>query len=308
MGGEPWRTYTTRSGALTVRVAQRDVVRAEFARSAALGAVTPLLLLVPLSWIVVGWAMNRVLGRLDGLVRDLAGRSAAVAAPLATSDVPVEIAPLVEAMNGLILRLRAALDAQKKQFVADAAHELRTPLAAMQAQVDALARTDGSAPVEGPSAVSAGLRRASHLVDQLLRLARLDDQVRPATEPIDLGPLLLDCVADHAVLAERAGIDLGAGIEVSATIHGTEAEIRTLVASLLDNALRYSPAGGQVDVGLSRENGRCVVTVRDTGMASRRAAKIAFSTASSAQRPKISRELGLVSPSLGGWPSATVWA
>ncbi len=230
-----------------------------------------------------------------------------MAAPLATSDVPVEIAPLVEAMNGLILRLRAALDAQK-QFVADAAHELRTPLAAMQAQVDALARTDGSASVEGPSAVSAGLRRASHLVDQLLRLARLDDQVRPAAEPIDLGSLLLDCVADHAVLAERACIDLGAGIEASATIHGTEAEIRTLVASLLDNAVRYTlPA----DRSMSAYPGRMgVASSRFTtpGMASRRAAKIAFSTASSAQRPKISRELGLVSPSLGGWPSATVWA
>lgn len=264
MGGEPWRTYTIDSGALTVRVAQRDVVRAELARGAALGAVTPLLLLLPLSWIVVGWAMNRVLGRLDGLVRDLAGRNAAMAVPLPTSDVPVEIAPLVEAMNDLILRLRAALDAQK-QFVADAAHELRTPLAAMQAQVDALAGADGSVPVEGRSAVSAGLRRASHLVDQLLRLARLDEQARPTAEPIDLGPLLLDCVADHAVLAERAGIDLGAGIEVSAMIHGTKAEIRTLVASLLDNALRYTPAGGQVDVGLSRENGQYVVTIRDTG-------------------------------------------
>ncbi len=264
MGGEPWRTYTTGSGALMVRVAQRDVVRAEFARSAALGAVTPLLLLVPLSWIVVGWAMNRVLGRLDGLVQDLVGRSAAVAVPLSTSDVPVEIVPLVEAMNGLILRLRAAVDAQK-QFVADAAHELRTPLAAMQAQVDALVGADGSVPAAGRSALSAGLRRARHSIDQLLRLARLDDQGQPAAEPIDLEPLLLDCVADHAVLAERAGIDLGAQIEASATIHGTEAEIRTLLTSLLDNALRYTPSGGQVDVGLSRDNGRCVVTVRDTG-------------------------------------------
>lgn len=264
MGGEPWRTYTTESGTLTVRVAQRDVVRTEFARNAALGAVTPLLLLVPLSWIVVGWAMNRVLGRLDGLVQDLAGRSAAAAAPLPTSAVPVEIAPLVEAMNGLILRLQAALDAQK-QFVADAAHELRTPLAAMQAQIDALAGADGPAPAEGSSALSAGLRRASRLVDQLLRLAMLDDPAKHTVEPVDLGPLLLDCVADHAVLAERAGIDLGAEIEASMTVHGAEAEVRTLVASLLDNALRYTPAGGRVDVGLSREDGQCVVTVRDTG-------------------------------------------
>lgn len=265
MGGERWRTYATGNGIVTIRVAQRDLVRAEFARSAALGAAAPLLLLVPLSWIVVGWAMNRLLRRLDGLVHDLAGRSDAAAAPLPTAGVPVEIAPLVTAMNGLILRLQTALDTQRR-FVADAAHELRTPLAAMQAQLDALtSSTRGEDAAEGRKRLTAGLHRASRLVDQLLRLARLDDHAADSLRTTDVGQVLLDVVADHAILAQRMDVDLGVSIETPASMSAAEDEIQVLIANLLDNALRYTPAGGHVDVGLHREVDCYVVTVRDTG-------------------------------------------
>lgn len=114
-------------------VAQRDKVRQEFARSAAVGAAAPILIVIPLSWLVVGWALNRMLGRLDTLARDIANRSAVAAAAIPLTGIPVEVAPLVESMNGLIERLRAAVEAQKR-FLSDAAHELRTPLAAMQIQ------------------------------------------------------------------------------------------------------------------------------------------------------------------------------
>lgn len=260
MGGEPWRTYTTANGTTTVRVAQRDVVRVEFARNAALGAVVPLLLLVPLSWIVVGWAMNRALGRLDGLVHDLAGRGAAAQGPLPTRGVPTELVPLVEAMNGLILRLQAALAAQKR-FVADAAHELRTPLAAMQIQLDSLQGEHD----DRREALAGGVRRANRLVEQLLRLARLDDGAEALPASVDLGQLLLDCVADHIVLAQRKDIDLGVHVEAPATLRGSEDEVRVLFANLVDNALRYTPSGGQVDVRLMNRDGACVVTVLDTG-------------------------------------------
>lgn len=260
MGGETWRTYATANGTTMVRVAQREVVRTEFARHAALGALAPLLLLIPLSWIVVGWAMNRVLGRLDDLVQYLAGRGATANGPLPSRGVPAEVAPLVEAMNGLILRLQAALDAQKR-FVADAAHELRTPLAAMQIQIGALDGNDG----RGRAALAGGITRASRLVDQLLRLARLDGDIAEGREAVDLGQLLLDCVADHVVLAQGKDIDLGVEVEAPARIPAAEGELRTLFANLIDNALRYTPAGGQVDVRLRLVDGAAVVSVRDTG-------------------------------------------
>lgn len=260
MGGEAWRTYATANGTTMVRVAQREVVRTEFARNAALGALAPLVLLIPLSWIVVGWAMDRVLRRLDDLVRDLAGRGATANGPLSPRGVPAEVAPLVEAMNGLILRLQAALDAQKR-FVADAAHELRTPLAAMQIQLGAL---DGGQD-DRRTALAGGIARASRLVDQLLRLARLDDDIVQGREVVDLGQVLLDCIADHVVLAQGKDIDLGVDIETPARIPAVRAELTTLFGSLIDNALRYTPAGGQVDVMLRLRDGKAVVTVRDTG-------------------------------------------
>lgn len=260
MAGETWRTYATANGTTTVQVAQREVVRTEFAQHAALGALAPLLLLIPLSWIVVGWAMNRVLERLDDLVQDLAGRGAAAKGPLSAHGVPAEVTPLVEAMNGLILRLQAVLDAQKR-FVADAAHELRTPLAAMQIQLGTL---DGSQD-DRRIALAAGLNRASQLVDQLLRLARLDNDIAGTRGAVDLGQVLLDCVADHVVLAQGKDIDLGVDIETFARVPAVEDELRTLFTNLIDNALRYSSAGGQVDVRLQLRHGGIVVSVRDTG-------------------------------------------
>ncbi len=110
MAGERWRTYAIGNEVWTVQVAQRESVRQEYARSAAVGTAVPILIVIPLSWIVVGWAMNRMLGRLDGLARELADRSATAADPLPLAGVPTELTPLVESMNGLIVRLRAAVE------------------------------------------------------------------------------------------------------------------------------------------------------------------------------------------------------
>lgn len=264
MAGERWRTYATENDVWTIEVAQRERVREEIARSAAMGAAAPILIVIPLSWLVVGWATNRMLGRLDALARDLAERSAGAAAPIALEGVPREVAPLVNSMNGLILRLQAAIEAQKR-FLSDAAHELRTPLAALQIQVDNLARGVPEDVGERRTAIAKGIKRASALVDQLLRLARLDDPAPPAGETVKLGPLLLDCVGDQVVLAEQKGVDLGVSIETAAVLHGSSAELRVLFANLIDNALRYTPPGGKVDVRLHGEDGRALVEVLDTG-------------------------------------------
>lgn len=267
--GEPWRVYSTVNDTWTVQVAQRNKVRQEFAQSAAVGAAAPILIVIPLSWLVVGWALNRMLERLDALARDLANRSAVAAAPIPLAGIPIEVMPLVESMNGLILRLRAAVDAQKR-FLSDAAHELRTPLAAMQIQVDNLQVSSfGPVPVaaleDRRAALARGVKRASALVSQLLRLAHLDEPLTPLNETIQVGPLLLDCVGDHVVLAERKGIDLGARMETFAMLHGSVEELRVLFANLIDNAVRYTPSGGQVDVSLTLRDGRSVVEVLDTG-------------------------------------------
>ncbi|QGM48309.1 two-component sensor histidine kinase (plasmid) [Methylocystis heyeri] len=263
-GGELWRVYTTSDSDRTVLVAQRDTVLAEIADSAALGATAPILIMIPLSWLVVGWAMNRVLGRLDELANAIAERSVSATEPIPLAGVPVEVTPLVESMNGFIVRLRAAAETQKR-FLADAAHELRTPLAAMQIQVDNLASGGPGPQDERVAALAAGVKRASLLVDQLLRLARLDEPIPAHREAFDVGALLLECVGDCVPLADRKGLDIGVNAGSPVTSRGIEGEVRVLFANLIENAIRYTPSGGKIDVLLDHRDGQLIVKILDTG-------------------------------------------
>ncbi len=263
VNGEAWRIYTLRGPDQTVEVAQRATVRDEIASNAAIGAALPVLLLIPFSWLVVGLALHRTLRRLDILAAELATRSIMATKPLPVHDIPTELTSLVTAMNGLILRLHDALTAQKR-FLADAAHTLRTPIAAMQIEIGNLTT---KAPPTRPrlDALAAGARRAAQLVDQLLRLARLDELQPPSRIQFDVAALLLDCVADQAAFAARKGIDLGAEITPPAMINGAENEMRILFTNLIENALAYTQAGGEVDVSLRRTADGFCVEVLDTG-------------------------------------------
>jgi two-component system, OmpR family, sensor kinase len=191
-------------------------------------------------------------------------RGASAAAPIPLAAVPTEVVPVVKSMNGLIERLRSALDTQKR-FLADAAHELRTPLAAMQIEVEGLSSATTESLAERKTALSRGMRRASALVDQLLRLARLDEPARSVSENVDIAQLLLDCVGDHVVIADRKGVDLGVDAPAEATLPGNREELRVLFSNLIENAVRYTPAGGTVDVNLKVLGSRAVVEALDTG-------------------------------------------
>lgn len=262
--GERWRVYMASDDGRTVQVAQRATVRDEIAGSAALGAAAPLLIVIPLSWLVVGWALNRTLGRLNFLAQDIATRGASAAAPIPLAGIPSEVMPMVQSINGLIGRLGAALAAQKR-FLADAAHELRTPLAAMQIQVDGLSQSGGENFAARKEALTRGVRRASSLIDQLLRLARLDEPARPAMEEIDIAQLVLDCASDYVVVANQKGVDLGVDAKAEARISGNAEELRALFSNLIENAVRYTPSGGTVDVFVRVRNSQAVVEVIDTG-------------------------------------------
>jgi two-component system OmpR family sensor kinase len=264
--GEDWRTYMSVDRTWTVQVSQRMTVRHEMARHAAVRAAAPILAVIPLSWLVVGWALGRILGRLTALARTVAERGTDSKEPIPLNEVPMELSPLVGAMNGLMARVQAALD-QQRRFVADAAHELRTPLTALRLQIDNL--KDENA---GDSAkthlfdLDLGARRAAALVDQLLRIARYDAATEgPQRERIDLAALVMTCIADHVLLAEQKGVDIGVAEQQSGIVLGSPRELQTLFANLFNNAIRYTPTEGAIDISIRRLGDGMVVEIADTG-------------------------------------------
>jgi two-component system OmpR family sensor kinase len=277
-----WRVLTTLAGDQVVQVAQPMAVRRELAASMALRTVVPLIAIVPFLAVLLWFGIARGLRPLDRLARAVAQRSPRTLEPLPESGLPREVQPLVSALNGLLARLDAAQGAQRA-FIADAAHELRTPLTAvhLQAQLAERAATDaerGAALAE----LRTGLDRASHLVGQLLTLAREEPGVidRPLAQ-VDLATLARDVVADAAAQAAARGIDLGvagttsggdaadapagAATPIAATVTGDAVGLRTLLSNLVDNALRYTPSGGRIDVAIARDGDATLLSVRDSG-------------------------------------------
>jgi two-component system OmpR family sensor kinase len=262
-----WRIYTTLVGEQVVQVGQPLHVREELAISATRRTLAPLVLLLPLLALLVWKIVGRALQPLDRLAGAAASRTPAALEPFDERTVPEEVVPLVRALNGLLERLGSAMAAQRA-FVADAAHELRTPLAALKLQTQ-LAR-DAEGPERGAALaeLEGGLDRATHVVRQLLTLARLEPGAEAGAPraSVVLADLARQAVADHAVLAERGGIDLGvAAATEDAVVVADAVALRTLVANLVDNAVRYTPAGGRVDVSAGTDAGRSWLEVADTG-------------------------------------------
>ncbi len=264
-GGEEWRAYLARDASRSVQVSQRMSVRQEMAEASAIQAGAPILVLIPLSWLVIGWLLGQLTGRLQSLAGEIAKRSLDSRDPVPIDKVPAEVLPLVEGMNVLTGRLQGALDKQKR-FVADAAHELRTPLTALQIQLDNLAARPDANEGRPIAELRAGVGRARRLVEQLLRLARSEEPIGiDAAEAIDLPAFMTQCVADFVSIAEARGVDLGIVKSESVTISGSCADLELLFGNLIDNAIRYTPAGGSVDVSVGRANDNFIVEVADTG-------------------------------------------
>ncbi|TWG87471.1 two-component system OmpR family sensor kinase/two-component system sensor histidine kinase QseC [Cupriavidus gilardii J11] len=252
-----FRIYSVQLGAAVVQIAQPLSARRELAARMALRTVAPLLLLLPL----IGWAVWLAVGRglrpVREIARQVGQRDANTLSPLAVSEMPAEIAPLTTALNQLLARLSEAIDTQRA-FIADAAHALRTPLAALQLQAQLVERADSAqARQQAVARLRDGLHRLTHLVTQLLTLARHEPgTTRPAHGAVALPALAADVVAELTQSALDRGIDLGLETPLQhdeadvCTVDGDADALRILLTNLVDNALRYVPAGGRVDVGV----------------------------------------------------------
>jgi two-component system OmpR family sensor kinase len=269
--GKHYRVYTLQTAFQTVQIAQDLDARTARARALAARAVLPFALLTPLLMLAVWWVIRQSLAPVERARRQLAQRAADDFSPLTGAGLPDEVRPLVDELNLLFGRVRDAFDAQKT-FVADAAHELRSPLTALKLQAQAL-RPNGPAD-ETPAGREAGIQRlnqgidrAIRLVEQLLVLAREEAGSGPARDTVDLRDVTRLAVADVLPQAGLKQIDLGLteGPAALAQVRGEPEALRVLLRNLLDNAVKYTPAAGRVDVSLEVAHGRPVLTVEDSG-------------------------------------------
>lgn len=260
-----WRVFSLVTPGRTVQVAQQVVVRRELAAEAAARAILPFFVAIPLSWLLVAFVTTRIFKGLERLGDDVARKATTDAAPLDLSNMPREVLPLVRSMNELISRLGIALRRQQ-MFLSDAAHELRTPLSALTLQIGNLSQTGGTDHDERLADLRAGARRVSALTDKLLKISRYEGQsVTPAPDWHDLSEIAKDVVSGLLVFAEDKRIDLGfSWLAEDARVRIDLDDLRTLCETLVDNAVRYTPNGGAVDVTVTGQPSPSLV-VADNG-------------------------------------------
>lgn len=266
-GHGKWRVFGLQQGSQMIQVAQPVQVREQLALAAALRTVAPFLLMLPILGVLIWVVVGRGLRPLDAVAQAVTMRTAVALDPLPEGRAPAEIQPLVQALNDLLARLKRALEAQR-EFIADAAHELRTPLAALTLQVQLAERAgDAAARAEAFAELKGGLQRATHSVQQLLTLARQEPGggERPLTA-VNLAELVAQVIADHLPLAEARQIDLGAAPAAGASFVNGEADaLRILVSNLVSNALRYTLPEGKVDVTTGDDGSGPFIEVCDSG-------------------------------------------
>ncbi len=243
-------TLEEMSGA-TIRVAETNVKRAEMAQQIIASVLLPQVILVLLVGVLIPFGVLRGLAPLKSLESAIAARSARDRSPLNESNVPTEVVPLVTSMNNLLARLDTVLNAQSR-FVADAAHQLKTPVAALNAYVELLERCQNESDRANIiNKLGGAVERMSRVVSQLLALAKNDtnDVQHPNFQVIDLNVLLLEICSDWVPQAIKRGIDLGFESHTDGVfVVGAPDRLNELFDNLIDNALRYSRSSGFVTV------------------------------------------------------------
>ena len=264
--GQAWRAYGLRTADGVIQIAQPVSVRERLARAAALRVVIPLGLLLPIMSVFVAWTVGRGLLPLRRLTADIQRRDARSLTPLADDDLPSELEPLVAELNRLLARLLDSF-ALQRDFIADAAHELRSPLTALRLQFQLLTRApDADAAAHAAQSLGAAIERAIHLAEQLLTLARSDPhEAHGALESVDLGTVAGTAIADSHVLAAARGIELSLDSRDPVPVRADPDALRILVRNLLDNAIRYTPTGGGVEVRCGSSADGAVLEVLDDG-------------------------------------------
>ncbi len=260
-GGDRWRVFSLfdARSETWIRAGIDEEFIDEFGGKVTLGNLIPLLVALPLLLLTTAWTVKRGLKPIDSLSRQVAGRNDRQLSFI-DAAVPRELNGLQASINDFIARLRETLE-RERRFTADAAHELRTPLAGLKIHLDN-ARAGERASLDK---AYIGVARLQRVVEQLLVLARLDRGDAQQAYVIDIYPLVLELVAELWPWAQARGQMLEVAGLTTLRVCANPVEMGILVRNLLDNALRYTPDGGRVTLELASDEGGARLVVRDTG-------------------------------------------
>jgi two-component system OmpR family sensor kinase len=262
----PWRIMLrTRADGSRFAVGQPTAMRDEIARDSALYAILPFAVLAPWLMLVIAIVAWQSLRPMTELAVQLDARRSDDLGKLSPEGTPRELHPFIASINRLLERIQALME-QQRRFVADAAHELRTPITAMSLQAENLSQTElPPESLERLAVLRSGARRTAHLLEQLLALARYDIDRKPEASVTSLDRCAKEVVSDVMATATERGVDLGFEIIEPALVRGEYAMLTSVVHNLVDNALRHTPQGGRVDIGVFREGAQIILQVEDTG-------------------------------------------
>lgn len=261
-----WRVFSgwDRDHRWLIQVGEDLAVRERIARSAAIDAILPMLLALPLLGLLVGWSVSRALAPLRRLSAEVARQVPGSLQPIGDRDAPAEIQPLIDRLNELFARTRQSME-QQRRFTANAAHELRNPLAALQAQAEvARGSNDALRSRHALDAIITGCGRLTRLVEQLLTLARVEETSAPRSA-CRLDELARSAVADLAPQAIAAGQDIACEADTAVTLQGNLSLLDAAIRNLLDNALRHGGAGVHVTIRIESSGDEALIEVRDDG-------------------------------------------
>jgi two-component system OmpR family sensor kinase len=263
--GESWDVFALAAGDEYIQVAESRSMRNRNALRVAFWSLLPVLALLPLLALTIAVTVRVSLRPLERVGRRAAKVDLHDLKPLEVGQAPVELRPFVESINRMIERLSVLVNAER-MFIADAAHELRSPISAMQLQIDNLRNAPPEQYPERFEELRRGIVRTGALVSQLLGLARAEiGSTQRVLAEVPLAQVVTDVLADLLPLADARGVDLGVTHLDDVTVRATETDMRVLVRNLVDNAIRYSHAGADVDVAVRREDKAVVIDVTDNG-------------------------------------------
>ncbi|WP_321881276.1 sensor histidine kinase [Paraburkholderia bannensis] len=263
--GEAWDVFALAAGDEYIQIAESRSMRNRNALRVAFWSLLPVLALLPLLVLTIAVTVRLSLRPMERVGRRAAKVDLHALKPLEADKAPVELRPFIESINRMIERLSVLVNAERK-FIADAAHELRSPISAMQLQIDNLRDAPPEQYRERFEDLQRGVARTGSLVSQLLGLARAEiGGAQRATETIALTRIVPDVLADLLPLADARGVDLGVERLDEASVRATEGDMRVLVKNLIDNAIRYVHAGGRVDVSVLRDAQTVTIEVIDDG-------------------------------------------